>query len=82
MPRRSISETQTGSLREEQIERVVVAVISAWSIRPPSGEAPLAHEGSYQERSLKSYSLNEENVITTSIGCGGLERQRSRAYSE
>jgi Domain of unknown function (DUF5710)/SNF2-related domain len=58
MPRRSISETQTGSLREEQIERVVVvAVISAWSIRPPSGEAPLAHEGSYQERSLKSYSL-------------------------
>ena len=40
MSRRSISEMQTGSLQGEQIERVV-AVISVWSVRPTSGEAPL-----------------------------------------
>jgi hypothetical protein len=45
MPRRPISETQTGSLQEEQIE-CVVAVISAWSTRPTSGEAPVAPEAS------------------------------------
>ena len=36
---------QTGCLQEEQIERVA-AVISAWSIRPTSGEAPVAPKAS------------------------------------
>ena len=79
MPRRSISEMQTGSLQEEQIERVV-------GVNPGMVDQDDLRSSARGLRTRavakKSYSLNEESVITTSIGCGGLERQPSPAYSE
>jgi hypothetical protein len=57
MPRRPISETQAGSPPRRAIERVV-AVMSVWSIRPTSGEAPVARsKGFGPERSLKKLFL-------------------------
>ena len=58
---------------QEQVERVV-AVIPTWSIGTTSGEVPVARpRASDQTRravAKKSYSSNEESVITTSIACG------------
>jgi hypothetical protein len=59
--------------------------IRAWN-RPQSNSAntvfvPKNPPVAFDCRS-KNYSRNEENVITITIGCGGLERQPSRAFSD
>jgi hypothetical protein len=40
------------------------------AIRTISGEAPVAPEAWDQSDRKKSYSSNEESVITTSVACG------------